>query len=88
MLVLPLAAWVVLRAFGLEEGYPLVPLLAYTPLAIAGAAVAAVIALVLRRRAPAVAAVLLAVALAAFVAPRALGGPSGAEGGDGPRLRG
>ena len=37
LLVLPVAGWVVLRAFGLEEGYPMVPLLAYTPLAVAGA---------------------------------------------------
>ena len=87
LLVLPVAGWFVLRAFGLEEGYPMVPLLAYTPLAVAGGVVVFVIALVLRRRAPAVLALLLTVALAAIVAPRALGGPSGAEGADGPRLR-
>jgi endonuclease/exonuclease/phosphatase (EEP) superfamily protein YafD len=77
---------VVLRAFGLERGYPMVPVLAYTPLAVAGAVAVVVVALLLRRRAPALVAAALAVALAAFVAPRALGGPSGAEGGDGPRL--
>ena len=87
LLVLPVAGWVVLRAFGLEEGYPMVPLLAYTPLAVAGALAAALIALLLRRRAPALVAAVLMVTLAAFVAPRALGGPSGAEGADGPRLR-
>ena len=87
LLVLPLAGWVVVRGFGLERGYPMVPLLAYTPLAAAGAAAVCVIALLLRRRAPALVAAVLAIALAAFVAPRALGGPSGAEGGDGPRLR-
>ena len=87
LLVLPVAGWVVLRAFGLERGYPMVPLLAYTPLAVGGAAVVVVIALLLRRRAPALVAAALMIALAAFVAPRALGGPSGAEGGDGPRLR-
>ena len=87
LLVLPVAGWVVLRAFGLEEGWPLVPLVAYTPLAIAGAVVVAIVALLLRRRAPALVAAVLAVTLAAFVAPRALGGPSDAEGGDGPRLR-
>ena len=88
LLVLPVAGWVVLRAFGLEEGWPLVPLLAYTPLAVAGAlAVAVVAALLLRRRAPALVALALTVVLAAFVAPRALGGPSRAEGGGGPRLK-
>ena len=50
LLVLPVAGWVVLRAFGLEEGYPLVALLAYTPLAVAGATAVGVIALLLRRR--------------------------------------
>ena len=87
LLVLPVAGWVVLRAFGLERGYPMVPVLAYTPLAVAGAVVVAVVALLLRRRAPALVAAVLAIALAAFVAPRALGGPSTAEGGSGPRLK-
>src|SRR5215217_67733 len=86
LLVLPLAGWAVLRGFGLEGGYPMVPLLAYTPLAAAGSAAVFVIALLLRRRAPALVALLVTLTLAAFVAPRALGGPSGAEGGDGPRL--
>jgi len=48
--VLPVAGWFVLRAFGLEEGYPMVPLLAYTPLAVAGGVAVFVIALLLRRR--------------------------------------
>ena len=50
LLVLPVAGWVALRAFGLERGYPMVPLLAYTPLAVAGGAVVLVVALLLRRR--------------------------------------
>jgi endonuclease/exonuclease/phosphatase (EEP) superfamily protein YafD len=80
-------AWVVVRGFGLERGFPMVPLLAYTPL-VAGVAVAvALLAAVLRQWLAAGAAALIAVVLVAFVAPRALGGPSGAEGGSGPRLR-
>jgi endonuclease/exonuclease/phosphatase (EEP) superfamily protein YafD len=86
LLVLPVAGWVVLRAFGLEQGYPLVPLLAYTPLAVAGGAVVLVVTLLLRRRAAAGLAAALTITLAVFVAPRALGGPSAAEGGSGPRL--
>jgi endonuclease/exonuclease/phosphatase (EEP) superfamily protein YafD len=86
LLVLPIAGWVVLRAFGLEEGWPVVPLIAYTPLAVAGAVAVFAVTLLLRRRAASATAALLAVALAAFVAPRALGGPSAAEGGSGPRL--
>ena len=86
LLVVPVAGWVAVRAFGLEEGYPMVPLLAYTPLAVAGGAVVLVVTLLLRRRAAAVLAAALTVTLAVFVAPRALGGPTNAEGGSGPRL--
>ena len=87
VLVAVCAAWLVVRAFGLERGYPMVPLLAFTPLAVGGAVVAAVIAAVLGRRAAAAVAVVVAVGLAAMVAPRALGGASGAEGGTAGRLR-
>ena len=80
-------AWVVVRAFGLERGYPMVPVLAFTPLAVAGAVAVALLAALLRKRAAALVALLAAVALAALVAPRVLGGPSGAEGEPGPRLR-
>ena len=59
LLVLPCAAWVALRAFGLERGYPLVPLLSYTPLAVAGAAT---VAALMRGAAPAVVALALTVA--------------------------
>jgi endonuclease/exonuclease/phosphatase (EEP) superfamily protein YafD len=81
------AAWVVVRTFGLERGYPMVPLMAYTPLAIVAAVAAAVLATLLRQRAAAVCAAVLASVLVVSVAPRALGGPSRAEGGSGPRLR-
>jgi endonuclease/exonuclease/phosphatase (EEP) superfamily protein YafD len=80
-------AWVVVRGFGLERGFPMVPLLAYTPLA-AGVAVALVlVAAALRQWIAAAAAAAIAIALVAFVAPRAFGGQSGAEDGSGPRLR-
>ena len=49
--------------------------------------VVVVLALVLRQRAAALAALLAALALGAVVAPRALGGASDAEGGNGPALR-
>ena len=86
-LVLPCAGWAAVRALGLERGYPMVPLLAYTPLVAAVAVAVAVVSAVLRQRAAAVAALICAAALSALVAPRALGGPSAAEGGAGPRLR-
>jgi endonuclease/exonuclease/phosphatase (EEP) superfamily protein YafD len=81
------AGWAVMRAFGLERGFPLVPLMAFTPFVVVGCAVVVAVALVLRRRGAALVAALAAVALAAMVAPRALGGPSDAEGGSGPPLR-
>ena len=87
LLVLACAAWAAVRLLGLERGFPLVPLVAYTPLmAAAAVAVTAVVAL-LRQRAAAAVAALLAVVLVATVAPRALGGPTEPEGAAGPRLR-
>jgi endonuclease/exonuclease/phosphatase (EEP) superfamily protein YafD len=84
LLVAACAAWAVVRLLGLERGFPLVPLIAFTPLAAAGAVAVAALAALLRERAAAVVAAVLAVVLIAVVAPRALGGPSDA---DGPRLR-
>jgi endonuclease/exonuclease/phosphatase (EEP) superfamily protein YafD len=79
--------WAALRLLGLERGFPLVPLVAYTPFVAAGAVAVVVVAVVLRQRAAALVAFVMAVALAAAVAPRALGGPSEPDGDPGPRLR-
>jgi endonuclease/exonuclease/phosphatase (EEP) superfamily protein YafD len=87
VLVAVCAVWLVVRAFGLERGYPMVPLLAYTPLAVIGAVVAAGVAFALGRRVAALAGLVVAVALAGLVAPRALGGPTQAQGGTAARLR-
>jgi endonuclease/exonuclease/phosphatase (EEP) superfamily protein YafD len=81
------AAWVIVRALGLERGFPMVALLAYTPLAAVAAFVLAFAAAALGQRAAAGAALVLAAVLGAFIAPRALGGDSAAEGGSGPTLR-
>jgi endonuclease/exonuclease/phosphatase (EEP) superfamily protein YafD len=81
------AAWVVMRVLGLERGYPLVPLVAFTPFVAAGAVVVVVVAALLRQRGAAVVATVLAVVLVGTVAPRALGGPSEPEGARGPALR-
>jgi endonuclease/exonuclease/phosphatase (EEP) superfamily protein YafD len=81
------AGWAALRLLGLERGYPLVPLVAYTPFVVAAAVAVVVVAALLRQRTAALVAGLVAVALAAVVAPRALGGPSSADGAPGPRLR-
>jgi endonuclease/exonuclease/phosphatase (EEP) superfamily protein YafD len=66
-------AWTVIRAFGLERGYPLVPLIAYTPYAAIAALLLMVAALALRIWAAAGAAALVAIVLAALVLPRAFG---------------
>jgi endonuclease/exonuclease/phosphatase (EEP) superfamily protein YafD len=81
------AGWAVMRAFGLEEGFPLVPLMAFTPFVVAGSAVVVLVAFALRRRGAALVAAVAAVALAGMIAPRALGGPSDPEGESGPPLR-
>ena len=81
------AAWLVVRLFGFELGYPLMPLLAFTPYVAATALIVAVVALVLRVRTAALVAVVVAVGLAGLVAPRALGGPTQADGGGGATLR-
>ena len=75
-----LAAWAAVRWFGLERGYPLVPLLAFTPYAAASGVLVVLAALALRRRRAAVLAVAAVVALAAAVVPRGLGGAGDADG--------
>src|SRR4051812_48423605 len=72
--------WAILRLLGLERGYPLVPLVAFTPFVAAGAAAIVLVALVLRQRSAALLGAVATLALVAAVAPRALGGPSTPEG--------
>jgi endonuclease/exonuclease/phosphatase family metal-dependent hydrolase len=71
--VLPTALWAVIRVFGLERGFPLVPLIAYTPYVAIAAFLAAGIALALRNWAAATLAALATACLAAVVLPRAVG---------------
>jgi endonuclease/exonuclease/phosphatase (EEP) superfamily protein YafD len=87
MLVALCAGWAVLRLLGLERGYPLVPLVAFTPFVAAAAVAVVVVVALLRQRGAAVVATLLAVVLVGVVAPRALGGPSEPDGDAGPELR-
>ena len=87
LLVVPIGVWVVVRLFGLERGFPMVPLVAFTPLVVLGAVAVIAVAALLRQRAAAAAAAVLAIVLVVLVAPRALGGPSDPNGPAGPRLR-
>ena len=76
-----------MRLFGLEHGFPLVQLVAFTPYVTVAAGAVVVIAVLLRRRAAALVAALAALTLLAVVAPRALGGPTEPKGAAGPTLR-
>jgi endonuclease/exonuclease/phosphatase (EEP) superfamily protein YafD len=79
--------WAVMRLLGLERGFPLVPLVAYTPFVVGAAVAVVVVAALLRQPGAALVAGLVAVALAVAVAPRALGGPTAPDGDPGPELR-
>ena len=80
------AAWAVVRLFGLERGYPLVPLVAYTPYVAAGAVVPLVVAVALRRWVAASVALAVLTLFAAFVLPRAFS-DQGGKPASGKRLR-
>jgi endonuclease/exonuclease/phosphatase (EEP) superfamily protein YafD len=73
-------AWTLIRLLGLERGFPLVPLIAYTPYVAFAAAILLVPAALLRLWLAGAAAALVAVVLAALVLPRAFsdGAPSDA----------
>jgi endonuclease/exonuclease/phosphatase (EEP) superfamily protein YafD len=78
--------WVIVRLFGLERGYPLVPLIAYTPYVAALAVPVAAAAAALRMWPAAAAAALVAVALAIVVLPRAFGSGDSVDRSAGERL--
>jgi endonuclease/exonuclease/phosphatase (EEP) superfamily protein YafD len=69
----PVALWALIRTFGLESGYPLVPLISYTPYVTATSLVALAACLLLRRWAAAVVAGVAALALVSAIAPRMIG---------------
>jgi endonuclease/exonuclease/phosphatase (EEP) superfamily protein YafD len=79
--------WAALRLLGIEGGYPMVQLMAFTPWVAVGAVGVVVVAVLLRQRLAALVAALVAVALAVTIAPRALGGPTAPDGDPGPMLR-
>jgi len=74
LVALPWLAWAAIRLGGLERGFLLVAAMAFTPYAAATAWIPVVVALVLRRRLVALAALVACVALAVVVVPRAFGG--------------
>lgn len=79
--------WTIGRLFGLERGYPLAAMMAFTPYVALTALIPLGVAVVLRRWAAVVVAGAIVVALAAAVLPRAFGGPTEPDGSPGPTLR-
>jgi hypothetical protein len=75
LLAAPLAGFALVRLFGVEHGWPLVPLLAFTPYAALAGAVPVATGFLLRQRWAAGVALVATVTLAGLVLPRALGGP-------------
>jgi endonuclease/exonuclease/phosphatase (EEP) superfamily protein YafD len=71
--VLPVAAWALVRALEVDGGFPLIPLIAYTPYVAAVAPIVLTAALALRNWAAALIAALATGFLLAAVMPRALG---------------
>lgn len=82
-----LIAWTIVRTFGLERGFPLVPLLAYTPYVVVAAALAAGLALLLARRTASVVIAACAVILLVQVAPRSIPEDAPDPAPEGPQLR-
>ncbi len=76
-LAIPLLAWMLIRIGGLERGWPLVQVIAFTPYALALSLLALLAVVLLRRWVPAL---LLAITCLGFilaVGPRGFGGPDG-----------
>jgi endonuclease/exonuclease/phosphatase (EEP) superfamily protein YafD len=71
--VIPIVVWTAIRLLGLEGGYPLVAMMAFTPYVAIAALLVAGVALALRNWAAATVAALATFALAAAVLPRAIG---------------
>jgi len=86
-LVVAWTAWALVRVLGLETGWPLAAMLAFTPYVALTALIPLGVALALRRWAAAAIAALVLVVLATLVLPRAFGGPTEAKGAAGPTLR-
>lgn len=82
--VVPNLLWALIRTFGLERGFPLTPLMAYTPYVAVLAVLFAGVAVALRNWAAAVVAALVAACLLAAVLPRAFGSGETLPAGDVP----
>src|SRR3954452_2087504 len=73
--VVPVALWAIVRALGLDSGFPLIPLLAHTPYVAAAALLITGVAVALSNWAASLVATAATALLLAAVVPRAFGGP-------------
>ncbi len=71
--VIPILIWTVIRLFGLESGYPLVAMMAFTPYVAIAALLVTGVAVALRNWAAATLVALAMLCLAAVVLPRTIG---------------
>jgi endonuclease/exonuclease/phosphatase (EEP) superfamily protein YafD len=71
--VIPILIWTMIRLFGLEDGYPLVAMMAFTPYVAIAALLVAGVALALRNWAAATLAGLAMICLAMVILPRTIG---------------
>ncbi len=71
--VIPILVWTAIRLCGLERGYPLVAMMAFTPFVAIAALLVAGVAMALRNWAAAMLAALATIALAAVILPRTIG---------------
>src|ERR1700710_1966893 len=71
--VIPLAAWAVVRALGLDRGFPFEAAIAFTPYVAVVAPLVAVLALALQNWAAAAIALLTTICFAAAILPRSIG---------------
>jgi endonuclease/exonuclease/phosphatase family metal-dependent hydrolase len=81
------AIWALIRLTGIERGYPLVPLMAYTPYMAVAVLLPLGVALVLRQWAPAALVVVAGLSLALVVLPRALSDAEATEPLGGPTVK-
>jgi endonuclease/exonuclease/phosphatase (EEP) superfamily protein YafD len=86
LFVAPFTLWAVVRVFGLERGWPLVPLIAFTPYTCVLSLLPLGAALALRAWPVAAVAAVTTAALAVAVLPRAVGRPDRAAGGPAVRV--
>ncbi|HKT82327.1 MAG TPA: endonuclease/exonuclease/phosphatase family protein, partial [Solirubrobacterales bacterium] len=70
---IPIAIWTVIRLFGLESGYPLVAMMAFTPYVAIGGLLVAGVAVALRNWPAATLAAIATFCLAAVILPRTIG---------------